>query len=79
MEISAATGAEIVRALRASVSVRNTVTFNSHYLTDVLGALAGQVMIGLNGPNAAGIVRSSDNQVTASHTMVIAWVPVPHA
>lgn len=39
------------------------VAFNSHYLTDVLGALkTGQVMIGLNGPNAAGIVRSSDNQ-----------------
>lgn len=39
------------------------VAFNSHYLTDVLGVLrSGQVMIGLNGPNAAGIVRSSDNQ-----------------
>ena len=39
------------------------VAFNSHYLTDVLGVLkTGQVMIGLNGPNAAGIVRSSDNQ-----------------
>lgn len=39
------------------------VAFNSHYLADVLGVLkSGQVMIGLNGPNAAGIVRSSDNQ-----------------
>ena len=39
------------------------VAFNSHYLTDVLGVLkTGQVMIGLNGPNAAGIVRASDNQ-----------------
>lgn len=39
------------------------VAFNSHYLTDVLGVLrSGQVMIGLNGPNAAGIIRSSDNQ-----------------
>ena len=39
------------------------VAFNSHYLADVLGVLkSGQVMIGLNDPNAAGIVRSSDNQ-----------------
>lgn len=39
------------------------VAFNSHYLTDVLAVLrTGQVMIGLNGPNAAGIVRASDHQ-----------------
>jgi DNA polymerase III subunit beta len=39
------------------------VAFNSHYLTDVLSVLrTGQVMIGLNGPNAAGIVRASGNE-----------------
>lgn len=39
------------------------VAFNSHYLIDVLNVLrSGQVMIGLNGPNAAGIIRSSDSQ-----------------
>lgn len=39
------------------------VAFNSHYLVDVLGVLrTGQVMIGLNGPNAAGIIRGSDDQ-----------------
>lgn len=48
----------------ASVSgTEMRVAFNSHYLMQVLGVLkSGQVMIGLNGPNAAGIVRSSDNQ-----------------
>ena len=48
----------------ASVSgTEMRVAFNSHYLTEVLGVLkSGQVMIGLNGPNAAGIVRSGDNQ-----------------
>lgn len=39
------------------------VAFNSHYLTDVLSVLrTGQVMIGLNGANAAGIVRASGNE-----------------
>lgn len=38
------------------------VAFNSHYLTDVLSVLrTGQVMLGLNGANAAGIVRGSGN------------------
>lgn len=37
------------------------VAFNSHYLTDVLAVLrSSQVMIGLNGSNAAGIVRATD-------------------
>lgn len=37
------------------------VAFNSHYLTDVLAVLrSSQVMIGLNGTNAAGIVRATD-------------------
>lgn len=39
------------------------VAFNSHYLTEVLSVLkSGQVMLGLNGPNAAGIIRASDAQ-----------------
>lgn len=39
------------------------VAFNSHYLTDVLSVLrTGQVMLGLNGANAAGIVRGSGNE-----------------
>jgi DNA polymerase-3 subunit beta len=39
------------------------VAFNSHYLTDVLSVLrTGQVMIGLNGANAAGIVRASGSE-----------------
>ncbi len=48
----------------ASVSgTEMRVAFNSHYLVDVLGVLkTGQVMIGLNGPNAAGIIRGSDDQ-----------------
>ncbi len=39
------------------------VAFNSHYLTDVLSVLrTGQVMLGINGANAAGIVRGSSNE-----------------
>lgn len=38
------------------------IAFNARYLNDVLGVLkAGQVKLGLNGANQAGLVRSSDS------------------
>jgi DNA polymerase III subunit beta len=37
------------------------IAFNARYLTDVLGVLkGGQVMLGLNGANQAGVVRPTD-------------------
>jgi DNA polymerase-3 subunit beta len=36
------------------------IAFNARYLTDVLGVLKqGQVFLGMNGPNQAGVVRPS--------------------
>ncbi|HYJ13219.1 MAG TPA: DNA polymerase III subunit beta, partial [Thermomicrobiales bacterium] len=45
------------------------VAFNSRYLADVLSVLKhGQVMMGLNGPTQAGIIRPSGGD---SYTHVI--------
>ena len=45
------------------------IAFNSRYLTDVLTILrSGRVMIGMNGPNQAGVVRPLESQ---SYTYVI--------
>lgn len=45
------------------------VAFNARYLTDVLNVLKhGQIMLGLNGPNQAGVVRTTD---TDDYTHVI--------
>jgi DNA polymerase-3 subunit beta len=45
------------------------IAFNSRYLTDVLSILrSGRVMIGMNGPNQAGVVRPLESE---SYTYVI--------
>jgi DNA polymerase-3 subunit beta len=45
------------------------IAFNSRYLADVLSVLKhGQVMMGLNGPTQAGIIRTSGGE---SYTHVI--------
>lgn len=48
----------------AAVSGPETqIAFNARYLADVLGVIrAGQVLIGMNGANQAGIVRAVDNE-----------------
>jgi DNA polymerase-3 subunit beta len=39
------------------------IAFNSRYLTDVLSILrSGRVMIGMNGPNQAGVVRPLESE-----------------
>ncbi len=46
----------------ASVTGPETqIAFNARYLADVLGVLKnGKVMIGMNGANQAGVVRSAE-------------------
>ena len=49
---------------------KDQVAFNSRYLTDVLGvARHAQILLGLNGPNQAGLVRYPDSE--DSYTYVI--------
>ncbi len=51
---------------------KDQVAFNSRYLTDVLGVVRhGEVVLGLNGPNQAGLIRYGDEQTQASYTYVI--------
>jgi DNA polymerase-3 subunit beta len=45
------------------------IAFNSRYLVDVLSVIrSGRVMLGMNGPNQAGVVRSLDSE---TYTYVI--------
>ena len=56
----------------AITGVKDQVAFNSRYLTDVLGVIRhGEVVMGLNGPNQAGVLRYGDEQTQASYTYVI--------
>jgi DNA polymerase-3 subunit beta len=51
---------------------KDQVAFNSRYLTDVLGVVRhGEVVLGLNGPNQAGVLRYGDEQTQAAYTYVI--------
>ena len=56
----------------AITGVKDQVAFNSRYLTDVLAVVRhGDIMLGLNGPNQAGMVRYADAQPEDAYTYVI--------
>lgn len=56
----------------AITGTKDTVAFNSRYLTDVLGVVRqGDIRLALNGPNQAGMVGYADGQSGGSFTYVI--------
>ena len=56
----------------AITGVKDQVAFNSRYLTDVLAVVRhGDIMLGLNGPNQAGMVRYANAEPEDSYTYVI--------
>lgn len=56
----------------AITGTKDTVAFNSRYLTDVLGVVRqGDIRLALNGPNQAGMVGYADGQSGDTFTYVI--------